>query len=516
MKHKFLFCLSLILGLLAVVTGGSSLMAMALDPLPDDHGEETQIPGTTASASNLDEGDLIRKETDDRIASFRPFNFPLETDVRRDAQVRVVKNYEQRHYSTGQEVLDYELKDTVNGGEIAVITSTSLGGSRYLAMFPKDVTFICPEIQGYAEDGVTKDGCLMCAVTEKTATEVKFEALNGAKAAPEDKGVVPSLPVGTKISICANACSESQLVVEPENYQPRPKLVYLQKKIVNVVITDEFKKVVKEVPLMEQDIREDALYKFRRKSAKSLWISAKSKRSVNQGGTMGDELVYTSEGVLRQVDRMYGIGDELSYADLIGICKMQFTTNAVSNEANAYCGKNFMEKLLNIDFTKHKDVQFTAGTVLGVDIKAFKCSFGTLNFKYDPTLDDIGFQDYCVVLDIKNAVRYVKENNKNKTIDMSQGVGDAREAQRDVTIEIDALALRGYNSILVGKGGDLVNRWAPNTEVNVTTVAALPATPNDGQVVFLTSADGGFTANTLLEYSKASGKWEEYTGVINA
>jgi hypothetical protein len=306
------------------------------------------------------------------------------------------------------------------------------------------------------------------------------------------------------------------MVVAPENYQPKPKVVYLQKKIVNVVITDEFKKVIKEVPLMEQDIREDALYKFRRKSAKSLWISAKSKRSVAQGAGMGNELVYTSEGILRQVDRMYGIGNAITYEDLIGICKMQFTTNSVSNEANAYCGKNFMEKLLNIDFTKHKDVQFTAATVLGIDIKAFKCSFGTINFKYDPTLDDIGFEDYAVILDIKNAVRYVKENQKNESVDLKNAGMDAREATRDVTIEIDAVALRGYNSILVAPSGELYNgKWTPNIDITVTTAAALP-TENltEGMIVYLTAASGTFAAGTLVQYK--GGSWKEFSGVIDA
>ena len=93
---------------------------------------------------------------------------------------------------------------------------------------------------------------------------------------------------------------------------------------------------------------------------------------------------------------------------------------------------------------------------------------------------------------------------------------DAREATRDVTIEIDAVALRGYNSILVAPSGELYNgNWTPNIDITVTTAAALPTEDlTEGMIVYLTAASGTFAAGTLVQYK--GGSWKEFSGVIDA
>mgnify|MGYP000258278404 FL=1 len=498
--------ISLLLLGLAVLFGADVAMAMAevdeTGATGDDKGLKTDLTGTAASGTQVREGDLADPELDTFIAKFRPYMFPLDTDVRREAKQVSVKGYEVEHYASGSSILDCETTAAVTNTEksSAVVLPVSAENRK---MFAEGTTVSVPEVAGYLADGTTKRGSLMLVVTEKTKTTVTVEALN-----------VPDIPSGSKLIVCANACSESQMIVDPENYQPRPKLVYLQKKIVNIVLTDHFKEIVKKIPFFEQDVKDNALYNFRRKSARTFWIGVQTKRKVEVGGNMGEEFVYTSEGVLRQVQSMYGISSEVTYEDLIGICKMQFTTYSVSNEANVYCGKNFMEKLLNIDFTKHKDIEFKANSVLGIDIKAFKTTFGTLNFKYDPTLDDVGYADYAIVLDIKNASRYVKEDGRDQNVDMKKGAGENREATRDIHTQIDCLALKGFNSIMVGRSEDLLNLAGNDKSVVATSVTELPANPSAGQIVFLTAENGGWAANSLLQYNGVTGKWEEYSGVI--
>lgn len=507
--------ISLLLLGLALLFGADVAMAMAevdeTGATGDDKGLKTDLTGTAASGTQVREGDLADPELDTFIAKFRPYMFPLDTDVRREAKQVSVKGYEVEHYASGSSILDCETTAAVTNTEksAAVVLPVSADNRK---MFAEGTTVSVPEVAGYLADGTTKRGSLMLVVTEKTKTTVTVEALNG----PVNAGstYVPDIPSGSKLIVCANACSESQMIVDPENYQPRPKLVYLQKKIVNIVLTDHFKEIVKKIPFFEQDVKDNALYNFRRKSARTFWIGVQTKRKVEVGGNMGEEFVYTSEGVLRQVQSMYGISSEVTYEDLIGICKMQFTTYSVSNEANVYCGKNFMEKLLNIDFTKHKDIEFKANSVLGIDIKAFKTTFGTLNFKYDPTLDDVGYADYAIVLDIKNASRYVKEDGRDQNVDMKKGAGENREATRDIHTQIDCLALKGFNSIMVGRSEDLLNLAGNDKSVVATSVTELPANPSAGQIVFLTAENGGWAANSLLQYNGVTGKWEEYSGVI--
>jgi hypothetical protein len=43
-----------------------------------------------------------------------------------------------------------------------------------------------------------------------------------------------------------------------------------------------------------------------------------------------------------------------------------------------------------------------------------------------PTLDDVGYSEFAFVIDIKNAVRYVKVDNKEQHVDMKKGAGENR------------------------------------------------------------------------------------------
>ena len=507
---------SVMLVALALLVGADVSFAMAetgdMTPIADDKGMATQLPGTAASGSQLRASDLADEEIDKYIAKFRPYMFPLDTDIRNQAQRQMVKGYEVLHYASGSSLMDFA---TTGEGSKGVTVDLKVSAD-VIRLLSKDMLLYFPTLKGYEIDGTTEAGYgLMLVVVEKTTSTIKVEALNGAIEGGSQ--VVPAIVAGTEFHVAGNAMAESQLHVEPENYQPRPNTVYLQKQGVNIVITDHWKEIAKKVSFIEQDIKDNALYNFRRRKNRKNWVGVMTKRKVYQGASMGEEYVYTSEGVLRQVLNLYGIGEELTFHDLVRLTKLQFTDYSVNNVATVYCGKNFIEKLLNIDFTKHKDISFEARTEMGIDIRAFKTTFGTLEFKHDPTLNDIGLADYAVVVDIKNAVLYVKEAGKDIRIDMKEGAGENREATRDVHIETDAIALKGYNSILVGPSGKLAGIANPNAVINFTSAATLPTSGlSDGMLVLLTADTEGWNAGQLLEYDGTTKSWKEYAGEIDA
>lgn len=519
--------LSMLLMTLAFVFGADVSMAMAdasteqaaaVEKLGDqlvndDKGIPTQLPGTVASGTQLNEGQLTDPDIDDMIAKFYSYKFTLETDLRTKAQQKSVNSYEVRHYRHGSSNLDFTIK--AGASATAKGASTTMGSAAYFDNGAFQSLAACqilyfPGLAAYAEDGQTQVGTgFLAYVVEKTRSQVTIEPLNGV--VESGTMMVPPITAGTKFSILSNALAESQMHCDPENYQPRPVDVYLQKHACNIVITDYWKEVNKTYPFVEGDIREDALYKFRKKRERNLWVGAQTRIKRAQSANMGDEYVYTSKGVLNQVNKKFAYGDKLDFADLISLTKLQFTDYAASNEAEAYCGKGFMEKLLNIDFTQHKEIDFKSKTVMGIDISAFKTTFGTLNFKYTPSLDDIGYENCCVILDMGKAVHY-KKAKKNYNVDMKEGAGENREAERDIHIEIDALALKGYNSILVGPANELYNK-APNASITITPISdgALPSNATAGAVyVVRTSAAGGWAVGSIITYDGAN--WKEYEG----
>lgn len=526
MKHlnflKRLDLLSVLFFGLAMLFGADAAMAMAVTDdtadaagaTKDEAGINTDLSGTAASATQIREGDLADPEIDEYISKFRPYKFALDTDLRKKAKQHKVKGYEVEHYASGSTPLNGTIYAQVTKAASVTLTVGTHISKDDLKMLAPYSTLCLPNVMGYDEAGTLEEGALMLEVLERTANTVVLGPINGPIEGGEMK--VPVIPASTEFMVCANACSESQMQVSPENYQPRPKTVYLQKKIVNMVMTDHFKEIVKKVPFYEQDLKDDALYNFRRKSSRTLWVGKQRKVKRLISDTMGEEFVYTSEGILRQITNMFAMQDTLSFSDLVAICKMQFTDYSVSNEAEVYCGKDFMEKLLNIDFTKHKDISFTAHQDIGIDIRSFNSTWGRLNFKHEQALDDLGYSNAAVVLDMKSATRYIKEEDKTQMVDMKKGAGETREATREIHTQIDCLALHGHNSILVGPTELLFKFKDPSKATILTTAAELPSAPADGQVVYLTANNGGFAKGSLVQYSALTKTWTEYTGEIYA
>jgi hypothetical protein len=162
--------------------------------------------------------------------------------------------------------------------------------------------------------------------------------------------------------------------------------------------------------------------------------------------------------------------------------------------------------------TVHKEVKFEDVNEAGMTIRKWKNNFGTLEFVHDPTLDDIGYEDFFVVVDIKNAVRYVKRDQRTDKQDMKKGTGEVQEAQREIFSMIDCIALKGYNAILVGpatKMGMVAGLGSIKSFYSLEDT--LPA-GSEGLVVMLTKADGNFPAGSIVTYK--NGEWVEFEGEI--
>lgn len=530
-----LFCL-----VMAVVTGGAYAMAIAevedgteiagadkdvndmQAPGVDADGNLNMagqdLQGTAASASQLRGGGLADEEYDEIIAKFRPFLFPLDTDIRKQAQQKKVTGYEVTHVQSGSSVLDCETTAEVTGGEQITLTKANISGK--VAMFPAFSTILVQGVAGYAKGSKSKkQGHLVLYVVSNDGTNVTCEALNGpAKVAGDLEGgmTTPTIPAGTTLSCMANACSESQMIVSPDNFQPRTKKAYLQKKVLNTVFTDQFKQQMKKFPFFVEDVKSEALYNFRRKASRSAWLSWPAKFTVVDP-KMGEELVYTQEGILNQLTMLLGAADEYDLKLLTAISMLMFTENASGNSARAYCGKNAIKRILHLKEVKtYKELGFESYNELGIEVHAYKDNFGKVEFVYDPTLDDLGYADFMVVVDIKNARRYVHTDNKEYTIDMKKGAGENREAERNVTIQADAIALKGYNSLLVGPSGMLESMNVADAATNVELVSVVPENPSDGQLIFLTAADADLSleADKAYRWDAATGKWVAYTGAV--
>ena len=544
MKHAFNFFkthkmgfLSLLLVAFAAVLGADSSFAMAEVALAgegdgtgagfskeytpgaeDTKGLDTQHQGEGATAGAARAAGLEVEEIDQIISKFRPFRFPLEWFITNRMQQQKATSYEQTHYRSGATVLEavnnVELTATGSFAKKNVAfanVSTGSFASGVESIHEYDTIYIS-NVAGYDDDGLTEDGGLFLFVTKKDEDSIRFAVVN-----PPATGTL-KIPAGSKFVICGNACSESQMIVDPETYLPSSDTLYLQKKISNIVMTDEWLEQARKVKFVQKDVVDNGLYNHKRKCARSHWLGRQFMTTINvKDAKIGNEPVYFERGILRQVNMSYmHSGDEFNWNDLIAISKMMFTENAANTTAVGLCGKNAMQRLLrlaaNVDV--QRSLKYERNDEMGVSIHKWHDGFGTIEFMLDPTLDDIGYQDFIVILDLENAVHYVKKVEAETSQDLKK-TGEAREAQRRIIQTIDCVGLKGFNSMIVGPASaakSVRELGGVNIDIMASETLTGLENPYEGLVVYLTEKDGDYEANEPYQYK--GGTWVLYKGIV--
>lgn len=548
------FIMKMILMLVAVVTGGG-MMAVAdlvepqignegvnpaskesvaakepVDPKANDrlspggNKDGQDLTGSQASSTQLREGGLLDKEWDSEIVKFYPFKTPLLSIVRRMAKTVNIKNWSISHQRVGGETLDGQIIKKIETADTIEINSTNFSGS--IRPFYKGTTVFASGVSGYAPGSQTKtEGTLMLYVIEANGKKAVMQAVNGKPKVSGDTRdnldnmTCPEIPVGTTFLAGASAASESQLTITPENFQPREKEVYVQKKLLNIVFTDDYEKVKKEQPITVADLKTDAIIKYNLRAERTYLLGCKSRFKAETGDGQIED-VYTSEGIINQLTNTYSIGNTYTLGDMIAISKLQFTEFSENDRCFAFCGKNAIERLENIKLEGSHQNDFINHNEFDLTFKRFKDTFGSIDFVWTQTLDLMGMSDFMVIFDPKASRRYVKIGKKEQTNDMSKGGGEVRDAKRWIHQEADSVALRGYNSILVGPA-DKIAKIATESLGAIISAKELPKTPSKGMKVALTqdytlkgsnspTDDVKYEAGTVLYYTGTA--WTLYAG----
>lgn len=544
---SFQSVLKMVLMLLAVATGGGVLaLADNVEPQIGNEGVEPasketveakepvnpdtndrlspggkkdgqDLTASQASSTQLREGGLLEKEWDSEIVKFYPFKTPILSIVRQMAKTVNIKNWSVSHQRVGGETLDGQVTQKIVAGDTVEINSTNFSGS--IRPFYKGTTVIVSGVPGYKEGSKTKtEGTLMLYVIEANGKKAVMQAVNGI---PKNEGdtrenldnmTCPEIPVGTTLLAASSAASESQLTITPENFQPREKSVYVQKKLLNIVFTDDYEKVKKEQPITVADLKTDAIIKYNLRAERTYLMGIKSRFKAETGDGQIED-VYTSEGIINQLTNTYAIGDEYTLSDLIAISKLQFTEFSENNRCFAFCGKNAIERLENVKLEGSHQNDFINHNEFDLSFKRFKDTFGSIDFIWAQTLDLMGLSDFMVIFDPKASRRYVKIGKREQTNDMSKGGGEVRDAKRWIHQEADSVALRGYNSILVGPASK-INKIATESLGAIISAAKLPATPAKGMKVALTKdyVNGATTYEAGTVYYYDGSAWSVYAG----
>ena len=495
-------------------------------PSPGSAGAPTQVPGQATTVSGaaeatggVDGGNFIQPDIDEELFKFRKDDTPL-MNLMLKAKVVNVESAEVDHY-----MIDEERTEVTTTSEVAA--TQTFQAVLPLASEDQNIprpygTLLLPDVNGYSEDGqtVTPGKPLMLFVSgQDTATgNPVVRALNGPKTTKADEFCkVPQIPAGTKCIILSNALYETQKEVDPDLIVPHPTTVYLQKRGMNTIVSKYFESQAKRIPFSQALIAEAAITAFKTRGNRTLWASRKGKFKVNVP-KLGMQYVYTTEGVRWQFKRELQHQGKWTFEQFIALAKMFFTGEDVPKTALCLAGKNLLEEIQCIDFSKHPEVQISVKTnKLGWEVTNIHTVFGDIEFKREPTLDTLGWSNSGALIGEDRLVHYKRKTAETSFNEEIEG----QEATRSGELVWDALALKGSCHIWIdGEGGSAVSEGA--TGYRMWDAATAPAGNEliTGMVYYLLQDCPAINANAqngqLWQYNGAEKGWSEYSGTVMA
>lgn len=425
-------------------------------------GLKDQLPGEAATVSmaadatgGINAGNFIDTAVDDELLLFNSEDTPLMNLMLRAKRVSV-NSPEVDHYMI-DEAKSVVFTTNVCGNNTRAYATLPLDEADANALRPY-TTLLVKNVDGYDQDGVNltpgKDLMLFVTGQDSSTGHPVVRAVNGRKNSPEDEfGIIPVIPKGSKIIILANSLYETQKEVDPDLILPQPTRIYLQKRGMNQVVSDYFESQRKRLPFSQAIIAEQAIANFKVRGNRTLWAGRAGKFKVNVP-KMGMQYVYTTEGLRWQFRRELEEPGTWTVDKIIAMAKMFFTGEDVPKSALLLAGKNLLEAIQKIDYSKHPEIQITTKTNnLNWTVTNFHTVFGDIEIKREPTLDRLGWSNSGALIGDNRLVHYVYSEQHS-----FQDRVEGEEATRKGLLIWDALALKGTCHIWInGEGREKEN-----------------------------------------------------------
>ncbi len=494
----------------------------ATEPVPGTAGVESHVPGTPTTVSSVADatggigaGNLVQPDIDEELFRFNSDDTPLMNLMLKAKKVNV----------NSPEVDHYQIDEPRAVLTLAQGITKSDSDTAVLELSPEDknipqayMTLLVKGTNGYDEKGVETPGKdLLLFVAGKNAEGKPIvRACNGYKKEGEQLTKVPTIPAGSKLVILSNALYETQKEVAPDLIIPQPTTIYLQKRGMNQVVSDYFAAQKKRIPFSQAIIAEQAIANFKTKGNRTLWAGRKSKFQVET--KLGYQWVYTTEGVRWQFKKELQHTGKWTVEKLIGLAKMFFTGEDVPKVAIALCGKNFLEGIQCIDYSKHPEIQISVKTnSIGWAVTNIHTVFGDIELKREPTLDRLGYSNSCALLGEGRLVHYVYSTEHKFEEDV-----EGEEAKRSGIIVWDGLGLKGSCHIWVDGEGETSNSGSTNFVMYDGTTAPVvtdfETNQTNSPVYYLlqdvSAIANGAKAGELWYYDGKAKVWKEYESEI--
>lgn len=479
---------------------------------------QTILPGEAATVSALanatggvNAGNFVEADIDSQLFRFNSDDTPLMNLMLRAKRVKV-NSPEVDHYMIDEPKSTLTVASATTAGLPQTVLPLLNGEQNLPRLY---TTLLVKGVDGYDREGrdVTPGKSLMLYVVDHDASSGNpiVKAVNGSKNSPdEETTLLPAIPAGSKVIMLANSLYETQKEVDPDLIVPQPTRIYLQKRGMNQVVSDYFDSQRKHIPFSKAVVAEQAIANFKVRGNRTLWAGRAGKFRLNVKN-MGMQTVYTTEGIRWQFKRELQHSGRWSVEKIIALAKMFFTGEDVPKTALLLAGKDLLEQIQCIDYSRHPEIQISTKTnTVGWTVTNFHTVFGDIEIKREPTLDRLGWSHSGALIGEDRLVHYVY-SAEHSFEDRVEG----QEATRSGIITWDALALKGSCHIWIDGEGASATEGAEH--LMLWDSASAPEA-EEGVIYYLVSDCAAISASARSGsmWTYAGGVWKEYTGDIKA
>ncbi len=455
---------------------------------------------------------FVEADVDSQLFKFNSDDTPLMNLMLRAKRVKVASP-EVDHYMIDSPKSTLTVASRVQAGKTQC-TLPLLPGEENIAR--QYTTLLLKGVDGFERDGKTPTPgkyLMVYVVGHDTSTGCPVvRAVNGEKRSPEDEVcTLPMIPEGTKAVILANSLYETQKEVDPELLMPQPTRVYLQKRGVNQVVSDYLESQRTRTPFTKALIAEQAIANFKVRGNRTLWAGRGGKFTISVPN-MGMQTVFCTEGLRWQFKRELQHSGRWTVEKIIALAKMFFTGEDVPKTALLLAGKDLLEQIQCIDFSRHPEIQIsTKENKLGWSVTNFHTVFGDIEIKREPTLDRLGWSHSGALIGEDRLVHYVY-SNEHTFEDRVEG----QEAKRSGILTWDALALKGSCHIWIDGEGESSAEGAEHLMLWDSADAPDDSLASEGTVFYLVADCPAISprAKSSTMWRQGTSGWEEYSGEI--
>ena len=271
---------------------------------------------------------------------------------------------------------------------------------------------------------------LTAIVVERTEDGIKLQVINGKVNASGDAVFADAIPVGTSIVCMGKAETEKAMRTDMSNDIPKNDNNFCQNFMFMLSMTDWAK-------IHDKNVDWDWSEMFRRtlndhivKKELSYLFGAKGKTTVNTGSK--NEIVYTCDGVLPKIDKVFDAGGSIDHDKMVDAMSMLFDGNNGSAVRYAFLGSGLYGQ-----FEKYKEATRQLGAtstevVFGLTFEKMVFGGNTLYLIKHPLLAQIGYSNKGICLDMAHIKEKVFLEYNTTELKLKES-GESREEAVSVT-----------------------------------------------------------------------------------